>query len=71
MSGAEYRALFARLQMPHSTRQGAALLGISERMSVYYANEHRPIPEKIAKLLRLLVSQNRRTRRLNRNQTGL
>jgi hypothetical protein len=62
MSGAEYRALFAQLQMPHSTREGAALLGISERMSVYYAGDYRPIPAKIAKLLRLLVSQNRRTR---------
>jgi len=70
MSDAEYRALFGRLQMPHSTREGAALLGISARMSVYYANGHRPIPEKIAKLLRLLVSQ-KFSRRLNRNQTGL
>lgn len=61
MSGADYRAHLARLQILPVTSAAAELLGISVRMSRYYASGQKPIPEKIAKLLRLLVAQRARS----------
>jgi hypothetical protein len=53
MNAQQYRSALKRLDLSH---QGAAdHLGISRRQSIRYATGTSPIPEPVARLLRMLV----------------
>lgn len=54
MTSAQYRTALALLGL---SQAGAAdFLGVSLKQSQRWANRHTPVPEAVAKLLRLMVS---------------
>jgi DNA-binding transcriptional regulator YiaG len=56
MTAAQFRAVLKRLGL--SQGKAAEFLGVSLRTAHGYANGEHPIPEAIAKLLRLIVRHN-------------
>lgn len=53
MTANEYRATIARLKL--SQRKAAGVLGVGERSSRRWALGEAPVPEPVAKLLRLMI----------------
>lgn len=54
MTCAQYRTVIAALGL--SQTSAAKFLGVSLKQSQRWANGHTPVPEAVAKLLRLMVS---------------
>jgi hypothetical protein len=53
MTSAQYRTALAALGL--SQARAADFLGVSLKQSQRWANRHAPVPEAVAKLLRLMV----------------
>lgn len=53
MTANQYRAAIDRLNL--SQAQAAVFLGVSLKQSQRWANAHAPVPEAVAKLLRLML----------------
>ena len=64
MSNREFRQTLKVLGL--SVKRASGVLGISERMAFYYAHG-RPVPDPIAKLLRLLASDPKAINKLKEN----
>ena len=56
MTSAQYREALEKLGL--NQKQAAVFLGLSLRTSARYALDEYPVPEAIAKLLRLMVELN-------------